>query len=170
VVGIVGLGRIGSRVGELLGGFGVTLLYSARSPKPEVAGRLGAEYVEMEELFARSDFVTLHAPLTPETHHLVDGAALARFKPGAILVNTSRGGLVDSTALAAALRTGRLAAAGLDVYVREPEVPGELLELENVVLAPHLGSATAQARDGMATLVARNVIAVLEGDAPLTPV
>jgi glyoxylate reductase len=170
VVGIVGLGRIGSRVGELLGGFGVTLLYSARSPKPEVASRLGAEYVEMEELFARSDFVTLHAPLTPETHHLVDGAALARFKPGAILVNTSRGGLVDSTALAAALRTGRLAAAGLDVYVREPEVPGELPELENVVLAPHLGSATAQARDGMATLVARNVIAVLEGDAPLTPV
>jgi glyoxylate reductase len=170
VVGIVGLGRIGSRVGELLTGFGVALLYAARSPKPEAASRLGAEFVRLEELFARADFVTLHAPLTPETHHLVDEAALARFKPGAILVNTARGGLVDSTALAAALRTGRPAAAGLDVYEREPEVPQDLLELENVVLAPHLGSATAQARDGMATMVARNVIAVLEGNAPLTPV
>jgi glyoxylate reductase len=170
VVGIVGLGRIGSRVGELLSGFGVTLLYSARSPKPEAANRLGAQYVRLEELFARADFVTLHAPLTPETHHMVDQPALARFKPGAILVNTSRGGLVDSTALAAALRRGRLAGAGLDVYEREPQVPEELLELENVVLAPHVGSATAQARDGMATLVAENVIAVLEGDAPVTPV
>jgi glyoxylate reductase len=169
VVGIVGLGRIGSRVAELLGSFDVSLLYSARSPTPQAA-RLGADHVAVEELFERSDFVTLHLPLTAQTHHLVDDAALARFKPGAILVNTARGGLVDSAALAQALLSGRLAAAALDVYEHEPEVPPELTQLENVVLLPHVGSASVKARDGMARLVAENVIAVLEGRAPVTPV
>ena len=118
----------------------------------------------------RADFVTLHVPLSEETRHLVDDDALARFKPGAILVNTARGGLVDSGALVRALRAGRLAAAGLDTYENEPHVPQELVELENVVLAPHIGSATATARDAMARLVAENVIAVLEGHDPVTPV
>jgi glyoxylate reductase len=114
--------------------------------------------------------VTLHAPLRPETRHLIDEQALRRMKPGAVLVNTSRGGLVDSAALAAALREGRLFAAGLDVYEDEPDVPAELRELENVVLAPHIGSATTAARDGMARLAAQNVVAVLEGRDPITPV
>jgi len=170
VVGIVGLGRIGTRVAELLGGFDAKLLYTARSAHPEAERRLGAQHADLDALLARSDFVTLHAPLTPETHHLIDAHALQRMKPGAILVNTSRGGLVDATALARALREERLGGAGLDVYEHEPQVPPELMELERVVLAPHIGSATATARDGMAQLVAENVIAVLEGRKPLTPV
>ena len=170
VVGIVGLGRIGSRVAELLQAFDVTLLYASRSPHPDAESRLGAEHLPLPELLARSDFVTLHAPLGPETRHLIDGDALERMKPGAVLVNTSRGGLVDSAALARALGDGRLFAAGLDVYDHEPDVPGELLELENVVLSPHMGSATSRARDGMARLVAENVLAVLDGREPPTPV
>ena len=170
VVGIVGLGRIGARVAELLRGFEVTLLYTARSRHSEQEARLGAEYVTLDELLARSDFVTLHAPFTPDTHHLIDARALARMKGGAVLVNTSRGGLIDTAALARALEEGPLFAAGLDVYEHEPEVPPELTRLENVVLAPHIGSATTQARDGMARVVAENVIAVLEGRDPLTPV
>ena len=170
VVGIMGLGRIGTRVAELLQGFDVQLLYSARSRRPDAERGLGARHVAPQELLARSDFVTLHVPLRPETLHLVDADALARMLPGAILVNTSRGGLVDATALAQALREGRLAGAGLDVYEDEPDVPAELLELEQVVLAPHIGSATATARDGMARIVAENVIAVLAGREPLTAV
>jgi glyoxylate reductase len=173
-VGIVGLGRIGLRVAELLRGFEPRLLYASRSPRPEAeheakAGH-GLERVELEALVERSDFVTLHAPLTPETRHLVDEALLGRFKPGAVLVNTARGPLVDAGALAAPLRGGRLGAAGLDVYAHEPAVEPELLALDQVVLLPHLGSATAAARDGMARLVAENVIAVLGGSNPATPV
>jgi glyoxylate reductase len=170
VVGIVGLGRIGTRVAELLRGFGVELLYAARHRKLEAEERLGARHLPLADLLARSDFVTLHAPLTPETRHLIDAEALARMKPGAVLVNTSRGGLVDAGALAEALARGRPGAAGLDVYEEEPRVPEELLALEQVVLAPHIGSATTTARDGMALLVADNVIAVLQGRPPLTPV
>jgi len=170
VVGIVGLGRIGTRVAELLRGFGVESLYAARSRHLEAEERLGARHATLEDLLAESDVVTLHAPLTPETRHLIDRDALARMKPGAVLVNTSRGGLVDAAALADALARGRPAAAALDVYEEEPRVPEELLALEQVVLAPHMGSATTAARDGMALLVADNVIAVLGGGAPVTPV
>ncbi len=169
-VGIVGLGRIGLRVAELLRGFETRTLYASRSSKPEAEARLGLQRATLDELVARSDFVTLHAPSTPETRHLVDADLLARFKRGAILVNTSRGPLVDAKALAAALREGHLAAAGLDVFEHEPVVEPELLALDNVVLLPHIGSATSKARDGMARLVAENVIAVLGGEAPLTPV
>jgi glyoxylate reductase len=170
VVGIVGLGRIGTRVAELLHGFEVELLYAARSRHPEAERILGAEHSTLEALLERSDFVTLHAPLSPQTHHLIDAQALGRMKPEAILVNTSRGGLVDVAALAEAIRAGRLAGAGIDVYEQEPQVPPELLDLERVVLTPHIGSATATARDAMAKLVAENVIAVLEGRPPPTPV
>ena len=169
-VGIVGLGRIGLRVAELLRGFEPSLLYTSRSARPDEESRLGLEAVELDELVRRSDFVTLHAPSTPETRHLIDEPLLARFKPGAVLVNTARGPLVDATALAAALREGRLAAAGLDVFEHEPRVEEELLALDNVVLLPHVGSATGMARDAMARLVAENVIAVLAGNPPLTPV
>jgi glyoxylate reductase len=126
--------------------------------------------VKLEELVKRSDFVTIHAPLTPETRHLVDAPLLERFKPGSVLVNTARGGLVDTVALAGALQSGRLAAAGLDVFENEPGVEPELLALENVVLLPHVGSATAATRDAMARLAAQNVIAVLAGNPAPTPV
>ncbi len=169
-VGIVGLGRIGTRVAELLRGFEPELLYTARSARPEAEQRLGVERSDLASLVGRADFVTLHAPLTPDTRHLVDAALLERFKPGAVLVNTARGGLADTRALVGALRGGRLAAAGLDVFEHEPEVEPELLELDNVVLLPHLGSATATARNAMAKLVAENVIAVLAGKPALTPV
>lgn len=170
VVGIVGLGRIGTRVAELLQGFEVDLLYTARARRPEAERLVGARYVALAELLGRADFVTLHVPLTPGTRHLIDREALARMKGGAILVNTARGGLVDDAALGAALREGRLGGTGLDVYEHEPRVPPALTGLEQVVLAPHIGSATAAARDGMARLVAENVTAVLEGEEPLTPV
>jgi glyoxylate reductase len=172
-VGIVGLGRIGTRVAELLQGFSARLLYTTRGASAHslwAEARLGLERVELAELVGRADFVTLHAPLTAETRHLVDAVLLERFRPGAVLVNTARGGLVDARALAAALKNGRIAAAGLDVYEHEPAVEPELLELENVVLEPHVGSATAATRDAMARLVAENVIAVLAGRPPLTPV
>jgi glyoxylate reductase len=169
-VGIVGLGRIGTRVAELLRGFESELLYAAPSARPEAEQRLGVQRSDLASLVGRADFVTLHAPLTPETRHLVDAALLERCKPGAVLVNTARGGLVDTRALVDALRGGRLAAAGLDVFEHEPEVEPGLLALDNVVLLPHLGSATATARAAMAKLVAENVIAVLAGKPPLTPV
>jgi glyoxylate reductase len=169
-IGIVGLGRIGTRVAELLQGFGSTVVYTSHSPKPEVESRLGIRRLELDDLLASADVVTLHLPFRADTRHLIDGARLERFKPGAILVNTARGALVDTGALAAALRSGWLSAAGLDVFEHEPEVEPELLELDNVVLVPHIGSATARARDAMAELVAENVIAVLDGRPPLTAV
>jgi glyoxylate reductase len=175
-IGIVGLGRIGTRVAELLQGFASgesaapSLLYASHSAKPELEESLGLRRLALDELVADADLVTLHVPLTPDTRHLIDEERLARFKPGSILVNTSRGALVDTPAVVAALQGGRLAAAALDVYEHEPSVEPELLELENVVLVPHIGSATARARDAMAMLAAENVIAVLSGEPPLTPV
>jgi glyoxylate reductase len=165
-VGVVGMGRIGSRYAELLAGFGPEILYTARSPKPELEGRLGAAMVPLDELLRRSDVVSLHVPATPETEHLIDAEALKSMGEGSVLVNTARGSLVDLTALAAALREGGIGAAGLDVYETEPEVPREILEAPRTVLSPHIGSATVKARDAMARTVAANVIAVLDGSEP----
>ncbi len=162
-VGLVGFGRIGQRVAGLLRGFDVRVCFASRAAPPPPDG---AERRELPELLAASDFVSLHVPLTPETSHLIDAEALALMKPGAILVNTSRGAVVDTAALIEALRSGRLAAAGLDVYEDEPRVPAELRELPNTVLLPHIGSATAATRDAMARLVAQNVISVLDGREP----
>ena len=124
----------------------------------------------LDRLLSTSDIVSLHVPLTPETHHLIGQAELARMKRSAYLVNTTRGPVVDEAALAWALRSRLIAGAALDVYEREPEVHAELLALENVVLAPHLGSATTDTRTAMADLAASNVIAVLGGEPPLTPI
>ena len=165
-VGLVGFGRIARRVAELLGAFKVRLLFTTRSDAP----RPGAERRELGELLAASDFVSLHVPLTTETRHLIDATSLAQMKRGAILVNTSRGAVVDTTALVDALRSGRLGAAGLDVYEDEPHVPRELRELPNTVLLPHIGSATGTTRDAMARLCAENVVAVIEGRDPPAPV
>lgn len=169
-VGIVGFGRIGRRVAELLRGFDATVVFFARRPMDEAAARCGARQIELDELLAVSDYVSLHVNLTPATHHLIGADALARCKPGAILVNTCRGGVVDTAALVRALRDGPLAGAGLDVYENEPAVPAELTALPNTVLVPHIGSATRATRDAMAELCAGNVIAVLGGEEPITPV
>lgn len=169
-VGVVGLGRIGTRYAELLRGFGVELLYTARSAKPEAETALGARRVALEELLSKADVISLHAPAVPGTHHLIGTESLRLVRSHAVLVNTSRGPLVDLDAVATALREGRLGAAGLDVYEGEPAVPPSILEAPRVALTPHVGSATVRARDGMARTVAENAIAVLEGRVPPNPV
>jgi glyoxylate reductase len=166
-VGLVGFGRIARRVATLLRGFEVRLIAYSRS-QGDAADGVG--FRELAGLLAASDFVSVHVALTPETRHLIGAQALALMKRGAILVNTSRGAVVDTGALIDALRSGRLAAAGLDVYEDEPDVPAELRELPKTVLLPHIGSATASARDAMARLCAENVIAVMEGREPPAPV
>jgi glyoxylate reductase len=166
-VGLVGFGRIGQTVARLLSGFDVRIVYSDVA---EVSTDLEAHRMELGELLAVSDFVSLHVAFTEDSRHLINSGTLALMKPGSILVNTSRGAVVDTQALIAALRQGRPAAAGLDVFEGEPDVPAELRALPNTVLLPHVGSATESTRDAMARLVADNVIAVLDGGEPLTPV
>ena len=137
---------------------------------PQPPAGLDATPVDLPTLLRESDFVSLHVPLTPATRHLLDRRAILRMKRRAYLVNTSRGPVIDEAALAWALREKLIAGAALDVYEREPRVEPALLDLENVVLAPHLGSATVETRTAMADLAARNVLAVLSGAPPLTPV
>ncbi len=164
-VGIVGMGRIGQAVARRLAGFGCRLLYTGPSPKAE-AEALGARFVSLEALLAESDFVTLHCPLNAHTHHLIDAATLAQMKPTAMLINTTRGGVVDQDALYAALRAGTIAAAGLDVTTPEP-LPTDhpLLTLRNCVVLPHIGSATIATRTRMAQMAAQNLIAGVRGEA-----
>lgn len=166
-LGIVGAGRIGRRVAETLRrGFGCEILAHSRTPRDDWTSQLGARFVPLDTLLERSDFVSLHCPLTAETRHLIDARALARMKRSACLVNTARGPVVDEAALVEALRRGTIAAAGLDVYEREPLLAEGLSDLENVVLLPHIGSATREARDAMGRLCAEAVIAVLTGREP----
>ncbi|MDQ3758640.1 MAG: D-glycerate dehydrogenase [Actinomycetota bacterium] len=164
--GIVGLGRIGRRYAELVRPLAGELLYAAGSVKPEAESELGASRVDLDELLRRADVVSLHAPGGGATRHLIGHDELARMKPHAILVNTARGTLVDSQALASALDAGEIGGAGLDVFEGEPEVPRALLDAPHAVLLPHIGSATHIARDRMAELAARNAIAVLMGADP----
>jgi lactate dehydrogenase-like 2-hydroxyacid dehydrogenase len=170
-VGIVGLGRIGAAVAERLRGFGCRLLYTGSSPKPDVAGPLGATYVELEQLLAASDFVTLHAPLNRATERMINGDSLRQMKRTAILINTSRGGLVDQDALYDALARGQIAAAGLDVTTPEP-LPTDhpLLTLANCVVLPHIGSASIATRTKMALMAAENLIAGVQGQPLPNPV
>jgi len=167
-LGIVGLGKIGAAVARRAAGFSMRVLYHSRSH--QAGEQLGARWSPLDVLLAESDVVSLHAPLTTSTHHLIDHAALVRMKRSAVLVNTARGPLVDEAALVAALRGGVIGAAALDVYEWEPAVSGGLADLDNVVLLPHLGSATDEARRGMVELACANVVAVLAGRPPLTPV
>jgi glyoxylate reductase len=169
-LGIVGFGRIGQAVARRARGFGMEILYHNRSRKQEAERDLEARYMQLDDLLAAADFVSIHTPLTPETTHLIGADGLDNMKPEAVLVNTSRGPVVDEAALAEALATRRIFAAGLDVYEDEPEVDPKLLELENVVLAPHIGSASVETRDKMAALAAENLVAVLRGESPKTPV
>lgn len=169
-VGVVGAGRIGERVAATLHhGFGCRILAHSRTPRPVWEASFGARFVGLAELLGRSDFVTLHCPLTPRTRHLIDGAALARMKPTACLVNTARGPVVEEAALVRALASGAIAAAGLDVYEEEPRLARGLADLENVVLLPHIGSATYEAREAMGRLAVDAVVDVLSGREPAHP-
>jgi glyoxylate reductase len=163
-LGIIGYGEIGRATAQRARAFGMEIVYTKRSPGDEPG------QVELDELLERSHAVSLHCPLTPETRHLIDAAALARMRDDAYLVNTARGPVVDEAALAAALRDGVIAGAALDVFEREPEVHPDLVGLENAVLVPHLGSATRETRTAMAELAAANVVAVLAGGEAPTPV
>jgi glyoxylate reductase len=164
-LGIIGLGRIGSAVARRARGFELRVLYTRRRRAETELG----DYRELDTLLTESDIVSVHAPLTPETHGLLDARRLALLRDGACLVNTARGEIVDEEALVAELVSGRIR-AGLDVFAHEPRVPGELLDLPNVVLTPHIGSATRQAREAMTRLVVDNLLAVERGEPPLTPV
>ena len=159
-LGIIGRGRIGQAVGRRAAGFDMTVLYT---------GRDGG--TPLDELLARSDYISIHCPLTPATHHLIDAAALRRMRPSAILINTARGPIVDQAALLEALREGRIAGAALDVTDPEPPPAGDpLLSAPNLIVAPHIGSATHTAREQMATLAVDNLLAALDGEPMPHPV
>ncbi|MGC8667280.1 MAG: 2-hydroxyacid dehydrogenase [Chthonomonadales bacterium] len=164
VLGIVGMGRIGTEMARRASGFQMEILYSDAQANPAAEREFGAKRADLEELLQRSDFVTLHTPLTPATHHLIGPRELALMKPTAILINTSRGQVVDQTALIQALRNGTIRAAGLDVYEEEPLPPDDdLVAMDNVVLLPHIGSASIATRIKMAKLAVENLIAGLRG-------
>jgi glyoxylate reductase len=168
-IGIVGFGRIGQAVARRAKGFGMTVLYADAAQLPaEVEAETNARRVPLDELLSTADVVSIHTNLTPETRHLFGAAQFRAMKPTAVLVNTSRGPVVDEAALAEALAAGEIFAAGLDVFEREPEVTPALLELENVVVIPHLGSATDDTRDAMGHLAVDNVVAALDGERPPT--
>jgi glyoxylate reductase len=170
-LGLVGFGRIGQAVARRAAGFDMRILYyDPVIEADDVAARLGARRVHLGTLLRESDFVSVHTPLTPETRHLIGAAQLGEMKPTAYLINTSRGPVVDEAALAKALRDNRIRGAALDVFEHEPEVHPGLLARDDVLLLPHLGSATIETRTAMAMLAAENAIAVLEGRRPQTPV
>ena len=170
-LGVLGFGRIGRAVARRAGGFDMRILYHDALRADGAAEReLRATYVDQNTLLRESDFITVHTPLLPETRHLIDETALRTMKKTAILVNAARGPIVDESALVRALGEGWIAGAGLDVFEEEPKIHPGLLPLRNVVLAPHIASASYDTRLGMATLAVRNCLAVLEGKPPLTPV
>ncbi len=168
-LGIVGMGAIGEALAQRARAFGMTVVYhNRRAVDAETQARLGARLVGLHELLETSDVVSLNCPYSEATHHLIDATALGRMQPSAFLVNTARGPIVDEAALEAALRSRQIAGAGLDVFEHEPQVHPGLLTLDNVVLVPHLGSATIETRSAMATLAARNVVEVLADRAPIS--
>jgi glyoxylate reductase len=170
-LGLVGMGRIGQAMARRARGFGMHVLYTQRTRLPQPLERaLGATWVEkLDDMLGEADAVSIHCPLTVATRHLFDGPRLGRMRAGSVLVNTARGPIVDEAALAAALARGPLAAAGLDVFEDEPRIHPALLVRENVVLAPHIGSADRPTREAMAARAVDNVLAVLAGRPALTP-
>lgn len=166
-IGIFGVGRIGLAMARRAHGFGMRILYCDDRPAPaDAAAELKLERVTKDELLRQADFVSLHVPLLPATHHLIGANELRLMKPTAILVNTSRGPVVDEPALAAALKAKQIAYAGLDVFENEPHVHPDLLTLSNVVVAPHIASASVRTRRRMSTMAAENIIAALSGQKP----
>ncbi len=170
-LGIIGMGRIGEAVTERAKGFNMNVLYyNRRQLSPEKEKKLNARYVNLEELLCSSDYISLHAPLTDDSYHLIGKRELDLMKPSSYIINTSRGPLINEAELTEALKNNKIAGAGLDVYEREPALEPMLTRLKNVVLAPHVGSATIETRVEMANLTIENVIAVLQGKRPITPV
>ncbi len=169
-LGVIGLGRIGSRVAEIaVKGFGMKVIYYDVKRREDLEKELGIEYRDLDQLLQEADIVTIHVPLTKETYHLINEEKLRKMKKSAILINTARGKVIDTDALVKALREGWIAGAGLDVFEEEPLPPNHpLTAFKNVVLAPHIGSATYEARHAMAELVAENLIAFYEGREPPT--
>ena len=167
-LGLVGgKGRIGRAVARRARGFSMRVLYCGPSRLPEAEEQaLGMTFVPFEELLAQSDFVSVHAPMRPETRHMIDSRALDLMRPGAFLINTSRGPIVDEEALVGTLKAHRIAGAGLDVFEHEPRISSALRKMTNVVLTPHLGSAVLELRDRMANIVVDNIFALLDGRAP----
>ena len=166
-LGIVGMGRIGQSLAEKCRAFGMSVIYHNRQPLDKnTETRLGAVFCSFEELLPRSDVISIHAPLTDETRHLFDRSAFEKIKPGAYIINTARGEVIDEAALVQALIEEKIKGAGLDVYEYEPAVTQQLTDMENVVLLPHIGSATVETRSAMAVLAAENVIAALNGRIP----
>ena len=169
-LGVVGMGRIGRALSRRAKGFAMRIMYTDARRNEDAERELGATFVPLDQLLRESDVVTLHVPLLPETRHLIDAAALRKMKRTAILINSSRGPVVDEKALAEALREGVIAGAGLDVYEREPSVEPSLLALENVVLLPHIASASEATRTRMAVRATENILAFLDGKPLLDPV
>lgn len=170
-LGIIGMGGIGQALAHRARAFGMSIVYHNRNAlDAQIEHALGARRCDLDELLATSDVVSLNCPYSEQTHHLIDAAALRSMRSDAVLVNTARGPIVDEAALVDALSTGGIRAAALDVFENEPEVHSGLLGLDNVVLVPHLGSATVETRTAMATLAARNVVGFFDGSGPLTPV
>ena len=166
-LGILGFGRIGRKVARRALGFDMTVLYhSTRQADPDVERACNATFVSKNALLARADILTLHVPYAPSTHHIIGSPELAMMKPGAILINASRGGVVDDAALVEALKSGRLAGAGLDVFENEPALNPALVTMKNVVLTPHIASSSAATRHAMAMLAARNLVAALTTGKP----
>jgi glyoxylate reductase len=162
--GIVGIGHIGRQVARRATAFGLVVRHHARS------GRDDPDWMDLDALLGWADIVSLHCPLTPQTRHLIDARTLSLMKPGAFLLNVARGGIVNNDDLIAALRSGRLAGAGLDVFDGEPQVPAALLDLPNVVLSPHMGGCTQEARQSAWRTCIDNVVRLLDGEPPATPV
>ena len=166
-LGVIGFGRIGRAVAKRAKGFGMKVLYhDVQRADPETERTIGVEYVDLESLLELSDYITLHTPITPETHHLIGRRELKAMKQTALLINTSRGPVVDEGALIQALNKGLIAGAALDVYENEPHVPSELRELPNVVLTPHIASGSIETRSKMAKMAAENIIAAMHGQQP----
>jgi glyoxylate reductase len=170
-LGVIGMGAIGAATARRARAFGMEIAYSNRREiHPDLAAELGAVRLSMDELLSTSDIVSIHCPYSPETHHLMGAAQFAAMRPDSFLINTARGPIVDEAALVAALEAGQLEGAGLDVFEHEPTVHPGLLGRNDVVLIPHLGSATVETRTAMATLAARNTLAVLRGEPAITPI
>lgn len=165
-LGIIGLGKIGSYVAKRAKGYGMNVLYNKHNPDPEAERQLGVSFASLDELLGKSDFVTLHVPLTDETRHMINAATLAKMKQGSFLVNTSRGAVVEERALVESLRSGHLGGAALDVFENEPDIHPELINMQNVITTPHIASATYEARYKMSEQVVEAVLDALSGKKP----
>lgn len=165
-LGIVGMGRIGSMTARRAKGFNMKVLYNKHSPDPEAEHELGVEFADLDRIYIESDFISLHVPLTDETRHMINRDSLAKMKNGVIIVNTARGAVVQESDLVEAIREGRVRGAGLDVFDNEPNINPELIAMENVILTPHIASATWDARNKMGTQAVDAILDTLAGHKP----